>query len=147
MARSYRERRAGTSRRPGSRPAAMPIQGAQAAAEVAVLALQPLDPLLLVGDHAVQRLDGRQRDTVRVDRVVGPVVVAETEAGAEILRHGAEVADAVGLGAVGPKRDRQAADPAQDLAGVGGGDVLLLIAVADAQGGAALRAGLLIRGG
>src|SRR5581483_11330427 len=99
MARSYRERGARASRWSGSRPAATPIKGAQAAAEVAVLAFQSLDPLLLVGDHAVQRLDGRQRDTMRVDRVVGPVVVAETEAGAEVLCHGAEVADAVGLGA------------------------------------------------
>src|SRR5213075_956338 len=112
----------------------------------AVLALELLDARRLDRHLPVQRLDGRERDALRVDGVVGAIIVAQTEGGAKVLRHGPEVPNLRRLLEIRPRRDRKAADLVQDRGGVDGRDVLLLVAIAHAQRRASLSAGLLIGG-
>ena len=113
----------------------------QSAGQILVLAAQPVDLLLLRGDQAIQRLNRRQRDTLRIDSEVGAVVVTKAKGGAKVLRHRTEVAHGGWLLAIAPGRDRQPTHLVQDRRGVDGCDVLLLISIAHAQRRAALRAG------
>jgi len=126
---------------------ALPLEGPQAVLKLVVLAFERPQPPRLGLDQIAQRLDRRQRDPVGVDRVVGAIVAAKAKLGAKVLGHRPHVPGRGGIVVVPPGGDRQRADPVQHQPGIDGVDIVLAVAIADAQGRAAGRAARLIRGG
>jgi len=99
---------------------------------------------LLLFEPAVERFDGGHFDSVRIDRVVRAIRIAEAEGRIEVLGHRSQVTHRWSVALVRPRGDGHARDPLEYRLFVDGLDIAFEVSVAHAKRSTSLCARRLI---